>query len=670
MEKVTGKFIKKKYQKNNFYIGRFKTTTKEQFDVLGNFEDFNFKDIYELEGVFVEHETFGKQLRVSAYQTFEDNTEEIKEFIKTEFKLSEAKAEMLAESFEIDLLNVLNSENLETIEGIKKLDIEKITKKLDKDYHSLDIIFKLMIMGFSYKESKFLYNYYKDYVLTLLKVNPYKIYESTKVVSFSSIDFVAKKYEKTEERKLYLIYFYLYSCLQETGSTRLKVDSFYKYFLRKINLSISYDDFSKLLESPLFYIKDDYLTLKEVEEDEKIISEKLKKLTKEVLQIEKNSFLNDVETIEKKLAIKYDKDQIKAIRSSIEGRALVITGGPGTGKTTIIDGIVKLFLNKKIDEKQIALLAPTGRAARRLSEITGLKGSTIHSYLSWNREYDTFQFNEYNKKDEFLIIVDEASMLDNELFASLLKALREDIILILVGDKDQLPSVSFGKVFEDIINSNVVRTVKLKELYRQSKENKIIELAYEINKGMEPSYKMDKRELIQIIEEEKLDLKTSQILIPMYKGRYGITEINNELKEYFNPTYRRIDVKDKIIVLENMPEIGLFNGDIGFVERIHPEMVLNINGELKEIPKTKRNNVMLAYAISIHKAQGSEFDDIILYCYSDYRRMLYRKLYYTGVTRAKKRLFIKGEKEALTKASFTKKEEERKTSLLEKLIKD
>ena len=345
----------------------------------------------------------------------------------------------------------------------------------------------------------------------------------------------------------------------------------------------------------------------------------------------------------------------------------------------------KLTNDELIEE--IALLAPTGRASKRISESTLLPAYTIHRFLKWNKETNKFAVNEYNKSDAKLVIIDEASMIDVYLFHSLLKGLRTDTRIILVGDYYQLPSVGPGQVLKDIIESDVVDVVKLNYLYRQSEGSNIINLAYDINNGNLNEDIFNKNTDLSLLDKikeictkhKKDSYKDFQVLVPMYKTLNGIDNLNKAIQEIFNPKsskkkeYVLGDVvyreNDKILQLSNMPDENIFNGDIGIISSIDKkEIIIDFDGNLVRFTPSNFNKFKHGYAISIHKSQGSEFKTVVIPIVSEYNKMLYRKLYYTAVTRSKKKLYLVGEMPSLKRASINNNSDIKRTTIKDRLI--
>ena len=384
---------------------------------------------------------------------------------------------------------------------------------------------------------------------------------------------------------------------------------------------------------------------------------------------------------------------------------IVLVGYMGSGKTTIIRCIVKLLIEiNGLKMDRLALLAPTGRAARKLMDTTGVPAYTIHKYLGWDKENNTFEVDEYSPNPEKYIIVDEVSMIDTLLMEALLKGIRRDAKLILVGDYYQLPSVSEGQILKDIIDSDVLPVIRLNQIYRQSEGSYILNLAYDIkekNISEDLFIKKDDylfinsdndnilnyvKEVVSKAVKKGLTDRELQVLAPMYKSICGIDNLNIMLQEIFNPSddkkkevvYRDVifRIGDKVLQLVNDPDNNVYNGDIGYIDdiiiskdkKITNQININFDGNLVEYTPDKFINFRHGYAISIHKAQGSEFDTVIMPITNSFKRMLYNKLVYTGVTRAKKSLIVVGEANAFIYGINNDYVDNRKTTLKDFII--
>ena len=445
-------------------------------------------------------------------------------------------------------------------------------------------------------------------------------------------------------------------------------------------------------------VEEDKYYLKELHEAEENIASRIKYLLgqrdKKIKKLD--IYISD---LEKYSDITYNDEQLDAIRSSLIKHFLIITGGPGTGKTTIIKAITNLYkdiykLRMEDFNKEVVLLAPTGRASKRITESTTIPASTIHRFLKWNKETDKFAVNEYNKSSAKMVIIDEASMIDVSLFNHLLKGLSVDTSIIMVGDSNQLPSVGPGQLLNDIINSKIPNIINLEYLYRQKQGSSIINLAYDINhENVNYEEMIDDVEFLDVdssLVVEKLksivkkyknvDYKDFQVLVPMYKGVNGIDNLNIVLQEIFNPkSSKKNEIKsgsviyregDKVLQLTNMPDENVFNGDIGIIESVSKkEIVIDFDDNIVRYTPSNFINFKHGYAISIHKAQGSEFDIVVLPVVREYNKMLYKKLYYTAVTRSKNKLYIIGDKNAFSYAVKNNRNDIRKTTLEDKLIK-
>lgn len=682
----------------------------------GYFADLTMDDVYVLEGSLVYTEKYGYQYKVENYHYQEvEGKDAVIEF------LASPLVKGCGEKTACDIVETLGEDALKKIKEsyTNLLLVPKMTeKKALKIYDSImkyrqtdEMIVELKNLGFTINEALSIINKYGDETISIVKSNPYCLNE---LIDFNKLDKVYLNIGTFDDETR------IKACLIETikrlemadGDTYFSLeeilDGLKRFFSLLPDTSITDKVVEELSVNNDIIVDKDKYYLKTTYEMEYDIAKNLS-LINNIPPVEIKEFDTEIIKLQESIDVTYNKEQLLAIKKALENRISIITGGPGTGKTTIIKAITKLYIkihNLRPDEisSQIALLAPTGRAAKKLAESTGLPASTIHRYLKWNKEANDFQINELNKNFHRLVIVDETSMIDTHLFDALLKGICTNIQLILVGDANQLPSVGPGLILSDLINSDVFTFTPLETIYRQSNNSYIPYLAQEIkNKDLSNDYLTKKddynflnatgsniRELIKMICERSIKKgltdKDIQILAPMYKGENGIDHLNEILRDLFNPpdtkkkeikvgevTYR---VGDKVLQLTNDPNNGVFNGDIGYIKDIvtitvpkkQEAIVIDFDGNKIDYKKEDMNMVKHAYAISIHKSQGSEFPHVIMPITKSYYKMLYNKLIYTGVSRAKKSLVLIGEPYALIMAVNNDYSNQRKTTLKERLL--
>ena len=713
------------YQSANGYIvGVFKiseTNSNELSEYLdrsvtftGYFHELNDVDTYIFYGNMVEHEKYGMQFQVTSYDRCKPvEKDAIVEFLTSGlFKgIGEVKAKKIVDVLGKDTLSTIinNPSNLILIDGITEKNVKTLHDKLVEYESSYDTIIKLSDMGFSTKEAMIIYNYYKEKTMDVVNNNIYDIYFDIDNLSFKRIDTIALQnnidkvsIERVEAGIIYI----MNELTNQYGHSYYYISELETFLPRVLSEVVSLDMISAALDKLILDLKivklDEKYYTKEMYEAEKLIVSRINILQHE--EDNKVSKLDDYITIlEQHFDIDYNEEQVEAIKSSYLKNFLIITGGPGTGKTTIMKAIcelykqIKKYSNEKLKEK-VALLAPTGRAAKRMGEATNLNASTIHRFLRWNKELNKFQVNEYNKSKVEFVIIDEASMTDTILFANLLKGLSVRTKIILVGDVDQLPSVGSGQVLSDLIESNKLNVVRLNQLYRQKENSNIISLAYDIknnviNKGI--FNVSDDLTFISCGSGEVIDktsevvrtyldysYKNFQVLIPMYKTVCGIDNMNLALGDIYNPKSKnKKEIKigeeiyhenDKVIQLTNMPDDNVYNGDIGIIDRIvlkpKKEIYIDFDGNVVKYTPANFLNFKKAYAISIHKSQGSEFDIVVMPLVKGFNKMLYKKLVYTGVTRSKKKLYLIGDLDALKIAIDNRDNDIRRTSIKDFLI--
>lgn len=705
---------------NGYTVGLIKI--KESDEEVGKIEtftgvlpEFNEKTIYQLNGTFTTHNKYGYQFQVDSFEiVLPEKKDELVDFLSSDlFPIGEKTAKKIVGAFGEDTIDVILN-NKEKLLEIQRLGIERINKinNILKEYQSTsNIVLELNRMGFNTKDSLMLLNKYKDKVIRIIDNNIYDLIDNINL-NFKEIDTIAinNKYDLYDERRVEALIIYLLNEITfEQGDT-------YSFFQEIYNSIIKYlpdlksEDLEyyllKLSKQKRVVIKKEKYYLKELYDAEEYIADRIYRLNN--MERRKLPKLKEkIKELEQKIGITYDESQKNAIITSLNNNFTITTGGPGTGKTTIIKGIIRMLVDTcHISPQNIALLAPTGRASRKLMEVCNIPAYTIHKYLGWDKDNNTFSHNEINVCKEEYIIVDEASMIDTMLMFSLLKGTRLDSKFIFIGDYYQLPSVSQGQVLKDMIDSEVLDVIKLNNLYRQKDGNYIIDLAHEIkNKELSDNF-LTKKEDYNFIEVDNDYVLTSikdiilkalekgyrekdiQVLAPMYKSQNGIDNLNKMLQEIFNPksndkneltvgnkTYRE---GDKVLELVNDSDNSISNGDLGYIINItnkekndnkKNEIIVDFDGNIVSFSPDKFINITHGYAISVHKSQGGEFNMVIIPFVNSFKRMLYNKLIYTAVTRAKSKLILIGSREAFIYGVNNDYVNNRKTTLKEMLIK-
>ncbi len=728
---IKGNFKKTIFKSDKGYvIGLFRvkeTNSTELEDFInktitftGYFHELNEEDMYIFYGESLEHPKYGFQFQVSEYERVKpEDKDGLIEFLSSDLfpGVGDKMAAAIVDTLGLDVLDKI-MEDPAILNLVPKLTSKKATSiynSLIKYNESSATIIYLTELGFSMKDAMSIYNVYKNMTKDIIEKNIYSIIDNVDELSFLKVDDIAMKQginPDDSNRVKATIMYVVKNLVFSNGDTYLEYGDIIKnvelYLRTELNTDYFDDNLFELEKENKIIKYDEHYYLADIWKAEDYVANKIIKLASRENKVypKLNNYLSH---LEETTGIIYNDKQKEAIMKALQNNILIITGGPGTGKTTIIKAIVELYseLNKLSNDQlteKLALLAPTGRASKRMSESTNLPASTIHRFLKWNKETNKFAVDEYTPDKSSFIIVDEVSMIDINLLDSLFKGLTDNIQVVLVGDYNQLPSVGPGQVLKDLIESDVIDTVHLDLLYRQDENSYINTLAIEIKDNdlsenfLETrsdytflecngsSIKENLKKLCKQVLNKGYDYKRVQLMAPMYHGENGIDNLNIELQKIFNApsddkreiiygdvTYRE---NDKILQLVNMPDLNVFNGDIGVIKSIiyantsksgKNEIDIDFDGNVvKYVPKDF-NKFKHGYIISIHKAQGSEFEMVILPICNSFKRMLYRKLLYTAITRAKKKLIILGEPSAFVYSVNNGNEYIRKTSLLDKI---
>lgn len=680
----------------------------KQFTFTGLFAELLIDEDYIFYGEVIDNPKYGIQYKVDKYEKImPEDKDGLVIFLSSDIfpGVGEKTAKQIVDILGEDCLNLI-SNDYECLLKVPKITAKKavdIQSKLIKYNESFETVVYLTNLGFNMKDALKIYNHYLEDTIRVIENNPYELIDTIDTVTFNKIDELRNKIniEKNDERRiLALIIYVMKTACFNTGDTYLNFDTIHNVIKSVYEEEIGDEKLNyyliELNSLGKIIIKDDKFILYEYYKNEHYVASSVYNLSnKDDLTVKDIDI--KIEKLENFFEINYNEEQKRAIKQSLIKNFSIITGGPGTGKTTIIKGITQLYKMvsgyspEKLLDKMV-LLAPTGRAAKRMSEACSFPASTIHRYLRWNKETGEFGYNERNKVSAEFIIVDETSMIDIDLMANFFKAMPSNIKLVFIGDYNQLESVGPGKVLKDLIESEMINTIFLKEIYRQDQNSYITQLAYEVNSGDLQESFLEKKDDYNFIKCENYDilkaccdvanmavkkgydLKNVQILAPMYKGINGIDNLNKMLQKIFNPkddakneTYDADVIYregDKILQLENMPDDNVFNGDIGFIEKISgTEITIDFDGNKVKYKPKDYKAIKHGYAISVHKAQGSEFEIVIMPISKEYRIMLYKKLVYTAITRAKRSLILVGDPTSFSKAVYNVGNKERRTLL-------
>lgn len=716
MEEVVGKLkVVVFHNEDNLYsvikIKLNEETDNKYLTLTGNFPIPNDTNDYRFKGEYINHPRFGSQFIVSEYEEILPNSKDAiikylssplfpKVGVKTAEKIYDALGESTIErikQFPDVLDTIVNDEQKQTI-----------IKGLGSDSYFDEAVRMFVTQGLSIKMLLKIQGVYKEKMIQVIKDNPYNLVEDIDGIGFKTADDFALNlgFDPHDERRIKACLVYCTSnlCFNESD-TYTSEEAMFEEFDKIINdidyTSKKYFLDMVVMEGKLFKENDRIFPMAQYiaeKENSRILSNFIKRI---ITDFDEDAILKVISKVEEKLNINYDDTQKEAIVNCMNSGLSIITGGPGTGKTTIVNAIIQVY-KELMSNSDVFVCAPTGRASKRLTEVTGVKACTIHSLLKWDLHSNTFSVNENNPLNGHLLIVDEFSMVDNYLLHQLLRASENIAQIIFIGDEDQLPSVGPGNVLKDLIDSNLVNMIRLTKIYRQSEESNIIKLAHHIKNNEDISEDFDndvtfyctkdfqlKKILLEYVKKAESNGYSSediQVIAPMYQGMNGIDVINEMLQEHFNPNdvlkkelrvgkviYRE---NDKILQLKNQNEDNVYNGDIGVLLDVDlggnvssSKLMVGYDDNIVEYSSKDFVNITHAYCISIHKSQGSEYPLIILPISFAYQRMLAKNLIYTAITRAKQKLIIIGDYNAFLYGINNTNYKVRKTTLKEKLIK-
>jgi exodeoxyribonuclease V alpha subunit len=692
--------------------------------VVGTLFSVSAGEMLELSGYWDSHPRWGEQFKVVSFQTILPATVKgIEKYLGSGMikGIGPVMAKRLVACFSEETLQVIeeNVERLQEVPGIgmKRIGMIKAAWEEQKDIR--DVMIFLQGQGVSPVYAVKIYRQYGKESVNVVTENPYRLATDIFGIGFLTADRIAAKLGvakdsplRAEAGILYVLnqlsddghVYYPYGPLVKKCSEVLEV--------REDVLPLAFERIDRerkiVIEGPavlppgqcLLPDEDDLtpVYLGRLHVSETGISARLMAIMEFKKQLRLINVDQAVDWVQRDLKIALSSQQIDAVKASVNSKVMVVTGGPGTGKTTIINAIIKIY--RKMGQRTL-LAAPTGRAAKRMMETTGQEAKTIHRLLEFSPGSGSFKKNETNPLEADLIIIDETSMVDTVLMYHFLKAVPVKATLILVGDVDQLPSVGPGNVLKDIIASGCLPTVRLNEIFRQSRRSMIIVNAHRINNGEMPFFTPDEdrlhdfRFLVVDEPEEALakivnlckddvpsrfgyhPVRDIQVLTPMHRGVAGVANLNIELQKTLNPGGdeivrggKTLRVGDKVMQIRNNYDKDVYNGDIGTIVKIdHEEQEVRIDydGRVTVYEYMDLDEVVHAYATSVHKSQGSEYPVVIIPVLTQHFMLLQRNLLYTGITRGKKLVVLVGTKKALAIAIKNNKPQKRYTRLKERL---
>ncbi|WP_027631293.1 ATP-dependent RecD-like DNA helicase [Ruminiclostridium cellobioparum] len=693
-------------EENGFSVIKIKSRGyAELVTVVGNLAAVNVGAAIRLKGDWRHDSKYGKQFSVVDYrETVPATIAGIEKYLGSGMikGIGPVYAKRIVARFKENTLKIIEEQpdSLIDVEGIGQRRVDMIKRAWQEQKEIKNVMLFLQSNGVSTAYAVKIYKTYGNESINIVKTNPYRLADDIWGIGFKTADKIARQlgfdsnsFERCRSGLLYVLNelsndghcYALRDQLFEAAGSILELDRplIEGTLDRMLEEKLVIGDEGNAVYLPAFY----YSELGAAKRMRQILAEESKYKAAGIDEHLKN--------IQEEHNIQYDDIQIEAVKTAAGSKLMVLTGGPGTGKTTTTLAIIKVF--QKLNAR-VLLAAPTGRAAKRMSETTGLEAKTIHRLLEY-KPPEGYKKNEESPLDCDVLIIDETSMVDIMLFYNLLKAVSDETVLILVGDVDQLPSVGAGNVLKDIIESETVNVVRLTRIFRQAQGSAIVTNAHRINRGGTPNLKGGKSSDFFFIEEEepqkvvatitelcskrlpnyyKVDpVNDIQVLCPMQKGETGAFNLNIILQEALNPAEVSIKyggtvyrLNDKVMQIKNNYDKNVFNGDIGSITGIDTEdrmLTICFDGVNVEYDATELDEVVLAYATTVHKSQGSEYKIVVAPVTMQHYMMLQRNLLYTCVTRAKKVLVLVGSKKAIGISVSNNRMQKRNTMLVERL---
>ncbi len=671
--------------------------------IVGEMLSINPGETVVLEGEWTTHKQYGAQFKIESYQTVYPSTVEgMRRYLGSGLikGIGPVTAKRIVNHFGKEALDVIenNPERLVDVEGLGAKRAKWIIDAWEdqREIHNVMLFLQSHEVGTGYAVK--IWKRYGHEAVELIKENPYRLSVDVWGIGFLTADRIAQKMgipAHSDRRIQAGLLHVLNEAADKEGHVFLPEDALIESCAEALDVPVDAiaPCLAQLLSEESIVANDERVYLPRLYYAEQGAATRCYQLS-QVQRIELGNIPAEIKVIEQRDGVTFAPRQKLALGKALSHNLLVLTGGPGTGKTTTIKGLIALLEARK---KKIALAAPTGRAAKRMSEATGHEAKTIHRLLKFSPSEMTFEKNFENPLEIEALIVDEISMVDTFLMNSLLRAVPISASVVLVGDVDQLPSVGAGNVLKDVIASGIVEVVELNEIFRQAQTSRIITNAHAINRGEMPYLQNDRDAdffFIEVSEPDRVveticglcaarlprtyrldSIEDIQVLVPMYRGETGANNLNRVLQDELNPKGQemtrggiRFRVGDKVMQVRNNYDRDVFNGDIGHIQGIEDDILrVRFQDRVIEYEFSELDELVLAYAMSVHKSQGAEFRAVVMPLTTQHYMMLQRNLLYTAITRARELVVLVGTKQALGMAVRNNRVAERHTTLSQRI---
>lgn len=712
IETLAGILERITFQSEDNGFGIFKIQCKGIRDLVtitGTCAVIHVGEYIEAEGYWFNDKKYGRQFKAHEIKVVQPTSlEGITKYLGSGLikGIGPAFAKVLVKGFGENIFDIIEQtpERLMELDGIGKKRVDKIVSAWDEQKSVREIMVYLQSHGVGTARATRIYKKYGDEAINTIKANPYTLAKDIHGIGFKTADQLAinvgiprNSIIRARAGVLHVI-----QEINSDGHCAIEEDKLVKAASEMLDIH------ADIIEEAIYLEKEAKNLIPEtIKEKECLyinwlyyaevgVATNIQRLLKVKRRWSIEKIDEAINWVQKQTQLKLSESQTLAVKKAITNKVVCITGGPGVGKTTVVNSIIKIIKTKA----NVLLCAPTGRAAKRLSESTGLEAKTLHRLLEFDPTTGKFKHDTDNQLKTDLVVIDESSMIDVILMNSLLRAIPDHSSVLIVGDIDQLPSVGAGKVLADIIESNAVPVVKLTEIFRQAATSQIIVNAHKINEGKSPFKTKSNTDtdfftihsgsaediydkLIKVVSDKipkafGINHSDIQVLTPMHRGGLGSKSLNIELQRTLNPEPiasitkfgLTIGVGDKVVQMINNYDKEVFNGDLGFVKSIDHDntlVTLEFDGKEVEYDFTELDEIDLAYATSIHKSQGSEYPAVVIPIAMQHYMLLQRNLLYTGVTRGKKLVILIGEPRAISMAVRNVKQNDRLTYLSERL---